>query len=363
MKTFNFKKAVDQYYETNHRIPSIQQLVDIINCDPEIIREQCQLAPQAIFTIRDKLLDLLNRSYKIYYTMVPAMASDTYPFYRGIALHLNGTDGEHIKIIIAPIKGKLSIQMDIVDLSAINQYLKKSCKKYLKKHCLKENSYSEIRAGFSTDISFNKTQSIFPYYKMQIRFYEFSDDICNVVVDFLLKAKGLYNYVRVLNEKTESNRVIKKNLDYIAATLFAGRSTTIAIAENILKAFQEESMNLQSVYLEGIYLQFLSKPVEVTLHDEGQSCHISADLGTIDERDRNKLIQGQLQFWLGLESGGNGFLYVDDEKHLCYRLELEYMKIPFEEISKISKIIIKKIKFASKLKERYRQYIDEVYEN
>ena len=286
-----------------------------------------------------------------------------YPAYKGICLHLIGkAEGEAINIKIMPSGKSLMIKIDAVNLAEINPLFKKPFKQFIKKFCqLTSDENTEAVFGYSTTLSYssNEKHTILPYYRLKKYFPEFdnTDAIMEDVVNFVLKTRKLYGYLQMLsgNAAVKAN-TLQKTMDEVLFKTFED-SKMVIIAEAILKAFQEDSMRLELIDNDNIHMELVNGSVEIFLYDD--ACHILADMGTIDQRDREELIKGELQPFFDLDSGENGYLYVEDTNgHLRYSLMLDYKKTSSK---KLSKLIKKRLSFAMQLKQKYQDYLELVY--
>ena len=136
-------------------------------------------------------------------------------------------------------------------------------------------------------------------------------------------------------------------------------SKMIILAETILKAFSETSMRLKLIDNDIIHMELVNSSVEIFLSDD-EFCNIVANLGAINPKDRDELISGELQPFLNLDSGENGYLYVDDKGNLRYTLMFDYKKTSSK---RLAKLIEKRVSFAMQLKQKYQDYSELVYGN
>lgn len=77
---------------------------------------------------------------------------------------------------------------------------------------------------------------------------------------------------------------LQKTMDEVLLKTFEDDSKLVIIAETILKAFNEDSMRLELIDNNNIHMKLVNGSVEIFLYDD--ACHILADMGVIDQRDR-----------------------------------------------------------------------------
>ena len=311
----------------------------------------------------------MNSNYNIHFSVVSSdETSEVYPAYKGICLHLVGkVEGEAINIKVMPYAKNLMIQMDAVNLSEINKLFKKPFKKFIKNCQLSSDENTEVVFGYSTPLSYpsNENHSILPYYRFKKYFNENEFDTTDIMknmedaINFLIQAKKLYEYLQILsgNAAVKSN-TLQKTMDEILFKKFED-SKMIILAETILKSFSETSMRLKLIDNDIIHMELVNSSVEIFLSDD-EFCNIVADLGAINPNDRDELISGELQPFLNLDSGENGYLYVDDKGNLRYTLMFDYKKTSSK---RLAKLIEKRVSFAMQLKQKYQDYAELVYGN
>ena len=220
--------------------------------------------------------------------------------------------------------------------------------------------------GYSTTLSYSSNErhhTISPYYRFKKYFIEFdtTDIMKNMedAISFLIQAKKLYEYLQILSgNATVRSNTLQKTMDEILFKKFED-SKMIILAETILKSFSETSMHLELIDNDIIHMELANGSVEIFLSDD-EFCNIVADLGTINPNDRDELISGELQPFLNLESGSDGYLYVDDKEHLRYTLMFDYKKTSSK---RLAKLIEKRVSFAMQLKQKYQDYSELVYGN
>lgn len=371
METYysTLKEFTDEWYNNNNAFPTIFEIEEATGCNKNVLQENLNFVPKIILDIKTELTHFFNSSYNIHFSVVSAdETTKVYPAYKGICLHLIGkAEGEAINIKIMPSGKSLMIKIDAVNLAEINPLLKKPFKKFIKKKCqLLSDENTEVVFGYSTTLSYSSnerhTNTILPYYRLRKYFHEF--DTKNImenmedVVSFILRTKKLYNYLQMLsgNAAVKAN-TLQKTMDEVLLKTFEDDSKLVIIAETILKAFNEDSMRLELIDNDNIHMELVKGSVEIFLYDD--ACHILADMGAIDQRDRGELIRGELQPFFDLDSGKDGYLYVEDTNgHLRYSLMLDYKKTSSK---KLSKLIKKRLSFAMQLKQKYQDYLELVY--
>lgn len=366
METFNLKQFTDEWYSNNNAFPTIFEIEESTGCSINVLQENLNFIPKVILDIKAELTHFFNSSYNIHFSVAsPDETSKVYPAYKGICLHLVGkeeADASNIKII--PSGKNLMIQMDAVNLAEINPLFKEPFNQFIKKNCqLTSDENTEAVFGYSTTLSYpsDERHTILPYYHFKKYFPEFdtNDIIIEDVVSFVLKTRKLYGYLQMLsgNAAAKAN-ILQKTMDEVLFKTFEDSKLAI-IAEAILKAFQEDSMRLKLIDNDNIHMELVNGSVEIFLYDD--ACHILADMGAIDHRNRGELIRGELQPFFDLDSGKDGYLYVEDTNgHLRYSLMLDYKKTSSK---KLSKLIKKRLSFAMQLKQKYQDYLELVYGN
>lgn len=341
METFNLKQFTDEWYSNNNAFPTIFEIEESTGCSINVLQENLNFIPKVILDIKTELTHFFNSSYNIHFSVAsPDETSKVYPAYKGICLHLMGkeeADASNIKII--PSGKSLMIQMDAVNLAEINPLFKKPFKQFIKKNCqLTSDENTEAVFGYSTTLSYpsDERHTILPYYHFKKYFPEFdtNDIIIENVVSFVLKTRKLYGYLQMLsgNAAAKAN-ILQKTMNEVLFKTFEDSKLAI-IAESILKAFNEDSMRLELIDNDNIHMELVNGSVEIFLYDD--ACHILADMGAIDHRDRGELIRGELQPFFDLDSGKDGYLYVEDTNgHLRYSLMLDYKKTSSKKLSKV----------------------------
>lgn len=366
METFNLKEFTDNYYNNNNAFPTIFEVEEATGCNINVLQENLNFIPKIILDIKTTLTHFLNSNYNIHFSVVsPDETTEVYPTYKGICLHLVGkAEGEAINIKIIPSAKNLMIQMDAVNLAEINALFKTPFKKFIKKNCqLSSDENTEVVFGYSTTLSYPSNHTILPYYHFKKYFREFdtTDIMKNMedAISFLIQSKKLYEYLQILsgNAAVKSN-TLQKTMDEILFKKFED-SKMIILAETILKAFSETSMRLKLIDNDIIHMELVNSSVEIFLSDD-EFCNIVANLGAINPKDRDELISGELQPFLNLDSGENGYLYVDDKGNLRYTLMFDYKKTSSK---RLAKLIEKRVSFAMQLKQKYQDYSELVYGN
>lgn len=359
----NFETIAHDFYCTNKKLPTTYDLVDLTGEDLNTIKKECQFVPTAISDIQTALVKFLGSKYKAFFNIVPADLPDTYPMYKAIELHLIGLDdGDIMNVKISPHPYNLSIEMEATNLPKLSKLLKKVYKQYGKHNCsAKENSTAEVQTDFYTTVESKEAEEICPYHKMKLYFKEFTgNEVMEEVVDFVLKNRMLFSYIQLLNGDTISNAAtIKTVLDEVGIDILQEDTRIVAIAQTILEVPGKERMRL--TFGDPIHIELIDSSLEIFI--DKKCCHISSDLGSInhelEDEIKEELLSGELQPWFGdLDTGTNGYLYIDAKNHLRYNILFNH---PKKSVSKLSKLIKKRLRFALKMKSDYKNYISTVF--
>ena len=356
-KNINYELIVDEFYRINKKLPNVFEIAERTGKDITTVREQCSFVPNVISEIKQAFVRFAESEYEVHSNIIISELSPAYPPYKAFELQLTGLDEDNMSVVIALNGNSLLIKMEATNLPEISKCLKKSYKNYIATNCSADGK-AYIQTGFFSTVGSKEVGNICPYHRMKIAFHEFTmDDVMEEMVDFILKNKKLFSYLQLVNGNTESNaETVKKVLDETGIRVLENDSQIVAIAQAILEISGEEGLTVKFSDTDILRMELINSSVKIFI--DSQMCYLLADLGKINEEDKNDLLTGDLQPWFNLDSGTDGYLYVDSNGHLRYSLLFNYKKVPAK---KTLKLIKKRVGFAMKMKTCYKNYLSTVY--